>query len=225
MEGIILLVEDERSLLSSLKTELQFENYQVLEAKDGLQAVEVFNDYSSEIDLIILDWMLPKLDGLGVMRRIRANSDVPIIMLTARDYVGDKVMGFKSGADDYVTKPFDIEELLVRIASVLKRTRKNENKRYSVQDLVLDKDLHQVFRNNKIIQLTQREFKLLTFLFENVGKICSRNELLDHVWGVDFDGQPNIVDVYIRLLRNKIDKEYDNKLIHTVRGIGYMLKG
>lgn len=228
MDRTVLLVEDEKGLVDSLKTEFQFEDYQVLTALDGQSAVEIFNQHADEIDLIILDWMLPKLDGLGVLRRVRRDSDVPIIMLTARDYTGDKVAGLTSGADDYVTKPFDTEELLARMQVVLRRPRQLASSKaatiYTLDDLTLNVDKRQVTRGDHNIQLTQREFRLLLEMFKNVGKTFTRDELLDLVWGVNFDGQPNIVDVYIRYLRNKIDK-FPNKikLIHTVRGIGYSL--
>ncbi|ANK60644.1 response regulator transcription factor [Loigolactobacillus backii] len=228
MGKTVLLVEDEKGLVASLKTEFQFEDYQVLTAFDGLSAVTIFNQKQTEIDLLILDWMLPKLDGLGVLRRIRRESDVPIIMLTARDYTGDKVAGLTSGADDYVTKPFDTEELLARMQTVLRRPRQMQAKEttsiYKLDDLTLNIDKRQVMRGEHNIQLTQREFRLLLALFKDAGKTFTRDELLNLVWGVDFDGQPNIVDVYIRYLRNKIDRFADKKkLIHTVRGIGYVL--
>ena len=226
MEKTILLVEDEQGLVVSLKQELEFEGYHVMTAADGLLALKVFNKNKNLIDLIILDWMLPKLDGLGVMRRIRRTSNVQIIMLTARDYIGDKVAGLTGGADDYITKPFEIEELLARIQAVLRRPRQGFDQKqiYQLDDLTLDASKRRVMRNGLNIQLTQREYKLLLEMFKNVGKVFTRNELLDLVWGVDFEGDPNIVDVYIRYLRNKIDKfPTTKKLIHTVRGIGYSL--
>ncbi|MHC3377645.1 response regulator transcription factor [Ligilactobacillus equi] len=226
MKETILLVEDEVALAESLKLELEFEDYQVLTANDGLQALEVFQANATQISLIILDWMLPRLDGLGVLRRIRKDYQVPVIMLTARDYVGDKVAGLKGGADDYVTKPFDIEELLARIEVILRRLTSSTNlKTYRLGGLSLDEKSRQVLRDGQAILLTQREFQLLLELFKNQGEVCTRDELLDKVWGIDFDGQPNTVDVYIRLLRNKIDKNFDKKLLQTVRGLGYMLKG
>ncbi|MFT8823463.1 response regulator transcription factor [Liquorilactobacillus satsumensis] len=226
MNKTILLVEDELGLVVSLKKELQFENYEVLVANDGLAALSVFERHMQNIDLIILDWMLPKLDGLGVLRRIRRRNNVPIIMLTARDYTGDKVAGLTGGADDYVTKPFDVEELLARMKAVLRRPNRiaTEHPMYQLADLTVDTEKRRITRKNHNIQLTQREYKLLTVMFENIGKAFTRNELLDLVWGSDFEGDPNIVDVYIRYLRNKIDKfPNSKKLIHTVRGIGYSL--
>ncbi|KRL42401.1 MAG: response regulator transcription factor [Liquorilactobacillus nagelii] len=226
MNKTVLLVEDEPGLVASLKKELQFENYQVLTATDGLAALTAFNKNRHLIDLIILDWMLPKLDGLGVLRRIRRDYDVPIIMLTARDYTGDKVAGLTGGADDYVTKPFDIEELLARITAVLRRPRQTlaSYQIYQLDDLTLDTQKRRISRGKHNIQLTQREYNLLTEMFKVTGKVFTRNELLDLVWGSEFEGDPNIVDVYIRYLRNKIDKFPEcKKLIHTIRGVGYSL--
>lgn len=228
MNQTVLLVEDEQGLVDSLKTEFQFEDYDVLTATDGLTAVDTYEANKATVDLIILDWMLPKLDGLGVLRRIRKDSSVPIIMLTARDYSGDKVAGLQGGADDYVTKPFDTEELLARMQAVLRRPRmvmtEEQQSVYQIDDLVLDTQRRRVTRGDQQIALTQREYRLLTELFQDIGKVFTRNELLDAVWGADFDGEPNIVDVYIRYLRNKIDKLPNaKKLIHTIRGVGYSL--
>jgi DNA-binding response OmpR family regulator len=228
MGKTVLLVEDEQGLVESLKMEFQFEQYEVLTANDGLAAIETFTAQAAKIDLIILDWMLPKLDGLGVLRRIRRTSDVPIIMLTARDYTGDKVAGLLGGADDYVTKPFDTEELLARMEVVLRRPRNFKSDQsepiYKLDDLTFDTKKRRVTRGGNSIQLTQREYKLLLELFKAVDKVFTRDELLNLVWGTDFEGDPNIVDVYIRYLRNKIDKfPQHKKLIQTVRGVGYTL--
>ncbi|GHV96988.1 DNA-binding response regulator [Lactobacillus nasalidis] len=225
MKGTILLVEDEPGLAQSLNKEFQFEGYQVILAGDGEQAVDEFEKFQAEISLVLLDWMLPKLDGLGVLRRIRRISQVPVIMLTARDYAGDKVSGLKSGADDYVTKPFDIEELLARMEAVLRRARPSGGQEeYSLKGLTLNLKSREVIREGQIIQLTQREFLLLSEFMRRAGQVLTRDELLDAVWGADFDGQPNTVDVYVRLLRQKIDRNFSEKLLHTVRGVGYMLK-
>lgn len=226
MSKTILLVEDEIGLVASLEKELQFENYMVLVANDGIEALKIFEHNKKNIDLIILDWMLPKLDGLGVLRRIRRKYSVPVIMLTARDYSGDIVAGLTGGADDYITKPFDIEELLARIKAVLRRPSQtiDSSPIYQLADLKMDTKKRRITRNSHNIQLTQREYELLSVMLKNTGKVFTRNELLDLVWGSDFEGDPNIVDVYIRYLRNKIDKFPESKkLIHTVRGVGYSL--
>ncbi|KRM13135.1 response regulator transcription factor [Paucilactobacillus suebicus] len=228
MNKTVLLVEDEIGLIDSLKTEFEFENYNVLTSANGIDAVDLFLKERDKIDLILLDWMLPKLDGLGVLRRIKKDGDVPIIMLTARDYTGDKVAGLLEGADDYVTKPFDTEELLARMEVVLRRPSSNHLQGndgvYRLDDLIVDNDKHQVIRGSHNIQLTQREFNLLLELIKHSGKTFTRDELINSVWGVDFDGLPTVVDVYIRYLRNKIDRiPGENKLIHTTRGVGYSL--
>lgn len=225
MAKTILLVEDEESLISYLQPELEFENYQVLTATDGESGWKLFQE-NTAIDLVILDWMVPKLDGLEVLRRIRKISQKPVIMLTARDYVGDKVAGLDSGADDYITKPFEIEELLARIRVAWRKDSnlKETPTTYTIDNLVLDTKSRQVTRNDKVIQLTQREYELLLILLQNINSTLTRDELLDKVWGVDFEGQTNIVDVYIRYLRHKIDPDPENSLIKTVRGVGYTLR-
>lgn len=226
MKTKILLVEDEEGLADSLKTELELEDMVVIWAKDGQEALNLFHEHEQELNLIILDWMLPKLDGFSVLRRIRKNSQMPVIMLTARDYIGDKVAGLTGGADDYMTKPFEVEELLARIEVSLRHSQKtdHEAKIYTVGDLTVDTTTKRVSRHDKIIPLTQREYELLVVLVTNEDEACSRDGLLDEVWGVDFEGQPNILDVYVRNLRSKIDADPSNqKLIHTVRGVGYML--
>ncbi|WP_283596470.1 response regulator transcription factor [Ligilactobacillus aviarius] len=226
MQNTILLVEDEKGLLDSLSTELGFENYNVICAADGLSALDQFQKNKEKINLILLDWMLPKLDGLGVLRRIRKESQVPVIMLTARNYIGDKVAGLDGGADDYITKPFEIEELLARIRVAIRRVEKQTFKNdeiYKIENLILNTKTHQVLQNDKKIQLTQREFTLLKTLFEHQNEVMTRDEILDIVWGKDFLGDPNIVDVYIRLLRNKLECPDKKKLIKTIRGVGYSL--
>lgn len=222
----ILLVDDEASVIDFLEQELTFEDYHVVTAMDGQEALQTYQDQKSDLDLIILDWMLPKMDGLEVLRRIRKHDDIPVIMMTARDYVGDKVAGLDGGADDYITKPFDTEELLARIRVILRHEQraKTPQKVYQFADLALDTKSRQVQRNHRSIQLTQREYDLLLVLLKNAPTTLTRDELLDQVWGVDFEGQPNIVDVYVRYLRQKVDTEQERKLIHTVRGIGYCLR-
>lgn len=222
MKKTLLLVEDEPGLADSLQTEFQLEDFSVLWAADGEAALQQFNDHQDRINVIILDWMLPKLDGFSVLRRIRKHSQVPIIMLTARDYIGDKVAGLTGGADDYITKPFEMEELIARVEVALRHSQPQAASSLQVADLQVDLDTKRVTRNGQIITLTQREFELLVALLQNQNQPCSRDALLNTVWGVDFDGQPNILDVYIKNLRTKIDQSAP-KLIHTVRGVGYML--
>ncbi len=226
MKVTILLVEDEDSLISYLQQELQFEDYDVITATRGEDALEKYAANKNKISLLILDWMLPGLDGLAVIRRIRKqNDDVPIIMMTARDYVGDKVSGLDAGADDYITKPFDIEELLARIRVILRHSEQHTNRdeTYQLGNLTLDAKARQVTYGDNVVQLTQREYELLLTLIQHQGEALTRDELLDLVWGVNFEGQVNIVDVYVRYLRTKLDKYSDQPLIETIRGVGYRL--
>ncbi|MBH0231410.1 response regulator transcription factor [Halobacillus yeomjeoni] len=225
-EEKILLVEDERNVARFIQLELEHEGYAVTAVEDGEQALSSFEE--EEWSVILLDWMLPKLDGLEVCRRVRKKSAVPIILLTARDYIGDKIAGLDTGADDYITKPFEIEELLARIRAVARRYKgsapEEEKETYRYEDLVVDLKSRQVTRGGNPIELTQREFDLLVFLLKHKEEVVSRDWMLSAVWGYDFLGETNIVDVYIRYLRNKVDKAYEPKLIHTVRGVGYVLR-
>jgi len=222
----ILLVEDEVNVIQFMQLELEHEGYEVTTAKDGEEAMARFQE--KEWSVILLDWMLPKLDGLEVCRRIRKTSQVPIIILTARDYVGDKILGLDRGADDYITKPFEIEELLARIRAVLRRSQaqgeKAKEDKLVIKNLEVDLKSRRVAREGNEIELTQREFDLLVFLMKHEGEALSREWLLSAVWGYDFVGETNVVDVYIRYLRNKLDRDYEPTLIHTVRGIGYILR-
>jgi DNA-binding response OmpR family regulator len=225
LKTTLLLVEDEEGLADSLQTEFEIENMTVLWAKDGLDALAQFKAHADQIDLIILDWMLPRLDGFSVLHRIRRTSQVPIIMLTARDYIGDKVAGLTGGADDYLTKPFEMEELLARVAVALRHSHAEPQTAavYHLDDLTVNTETKRVERHNQIVLLTPREYELLLALLTNQDQACTRDDLLNSVWGVDFQGQPNIVDVYVRELRAKIDTPDEKKLIHTVRGTGYMI--
>ncbi|QIL50754.1 response regulator transcription factor [Weissella coleopterorum] len=220
MNKTLLLIEDEVALANSLATEFKFENFDVLIAKDGQDGLKTFEKYTNIIDIIILDWMLPKMSGMNLLREIRKISQVPIIMLTARNYISDKVMALSNGADDYITKPFELEELLIRIKVALRHTQKSvSDQLISINNLKINLEKTRVCIDDKIIALTKRECDLLVYLMTNKDRTCSRNDLLDAVWGVDFTGQPNIVDVYIRNLRHKIPRN----LIHTIRNQGYMI--
>lgn len=219
----ILLVEDEEKLARVVELELQYEGYQVEKAFDGRTGLE--KALSGGFDLVLLDIMLPQLSGMEVLRRLRKESGVPVIMLTARDTVVDKVAGLDSGADDYVTKPFEIEELLARIRAALrKRQVREEGEVLKAGPLVMDPQRHEVTVKGTPVELTRREFDLLHYLLENKERVISRESLLDHVWGFDFVGETNAVDVYIRFLRTKIDEAFGIKLIHTVRGVGYVIR-
>lgn len=221
----ILIVEDEEKIARFIELELKHEGYEVIKANNGRSGLEVAE--KGEVDLVILDVMLPEINGLEVLRRIRKVSDIPVIMLTARDAVMDKVSGLDAGADDYVTKPFAIEELLARIRTALKKrvvTVKKDVDVLSCGLLSLDKKKHKVVYNNTEIELTNREFTLLQILMENKNIVLTREVLIEKVCGYDYFGETNVIDVYIRFLRTKIDDVFNTKIITTVRGVGYVIK-
>ncbi|SHN75302.1 response regulator transcription factor [Desulfitobacterium chlororespirans] len=223
MSQTILIIEDEEKFARFVELELGYEGYTVTKAFDGRTGLELAE--TGRFDLILLDVMLPKLNGTEVLRRIRRTSAVPIIMLTARDSVMDKVSGLDSGANDYITKPFAIEELLARIRNALRNTAPlSSTEVLSASGLELDADRRTVTMRGKPVDLTKREFDLLHFLLKNKGIVLSRESLLENVWGFDFAGDTNAVDVYIRFLRGKIDEVFNVKFIHTVRGVGYVIK-
>ena len=216
----ILVVEDDAQISRVLRLELEHEGYVVETAADGHAGLE---KALKEPDLVILDLMLPKMDGLEVCTRIRAKSRVPIIMLTAKDRIPDRVSGLDTGADDYLTKPFSIEELLARVRARLRERHPNTNL-LAAKDLSMDRDRHEVERGGKAIALTAKEYALLEYLLLHRNKVHTRDELFNGVWGSDFLGDSNLIDVYIRYLRGKIDDGFDQKLVQTVRGVGYTLK-
>ncbi len=216
----ILVVEDDAQILRVLRLELEHEGYVVDTATDGLAGLE---KALKEPDLIVLDVMLPKMDGLEICTRVRAKSSVPIIMLTAKDRIPDRIGGLDLGADDYLTKPFSVEELLARIRARL-RERHPKSNILSVKDLTMDRDRHEVTRGGKPVSLTAKEYALLEYLLLHRNKVHTRDELFNGVWGSDFLGDSNLIDVYVRYLRGKIDDGFDEKLISTVRGVGYTLR-
>lgn len=219
----ILIVEDEPKIVRFLELELCHEGYDVLCANNGADGLSIA--LSEAVDLVLLDIMLPELSGMEVLRRLRRESGTPVILLTARDDLNDKVMGLDLGADDYITKPFRVEELLARIRAALRRPTINAQPgQLILSDLVMDTACHTVIRGEKALDLTKREFDLLEYLLRNRGAVLTRNQILEHVWGYDFDGNSNIVDVYIRYLRAKVEKENEPKLIQTVRGVGYSIR-
>ena len=222
MSEKILLVEDEEKLARVVEMELRYEGYQVTKAFDGRSGLE--QALSGQYDLVLLDIMLPQLSGMEVLRRLRRESDLPVIMLTARDSVIDKVSGLDSGADDYITKPFAIEELLARIRAALRKRSVRNGAILTAGELVMDVERHQVSVRDQSVELTKKEFDLLHQLLENKGRVLTREALLDSVWGFDFVGETNSVDVYIRFLRSKLDEAFGIKLIHTVRGVGYVIR-
>ncbi len=224
MSKKILLIEDEVKLARFVELELKYEGYDVKVCHDGRDGFEEFQN--ENYDLILLDLMLPGLNGIEICRRIRKLSDIPIIMLTAQDEVIDKVAGLDSGADDYVTKPFAIEELLARMRVALKRVRPEPVVKniYTCEDLVIDDDKHLVKVGENVVDLTKKEYDLLLYLLKSKNIVLSREQILNQVWGYNYIGETNVVDVYIRYLRSKIDEPFNKKFIHTIRGVGYYIK-
>ncbi|WP_339236684.1 response regulator transcription factor [Oceanobacillus sp. FSL W7-1281] len=221
----ILIVEDEQKISRVLQLELDYEGYETIVAANGKQALEYIE--AEEWGLILLDIMIPELSGLEVLRRVRKQgNETPVILLTARDEVYDKVNGLDLGANDYITKPFQIEELLARIRANLRKTVQSgsSNETLQVGDLQIDTAAHEVTRSGNMIDLTPREYDLLVCLLENKNRVLTREQLIEKVWGFDYIGETNVVDVYIRYLRQKIDKGYDKVYIQTIRGVGYSIK-
>ena len=223
MKDKILIIEDDPKIVRLLQIELQFEGFEMFFAYDGKEGLNMakYNSY----DLILLDLMMPKMNGMEVCKRIREFSQIPIIMLTAKDEVSDKVVGFDYGADDYMTKPFSNEELLARIKSLLRRTKKPKDKEdFIFEDLRISHVTYEVFRGDVELGLSKREFELLDYLVLNKGIVLSRDQILENVWGFEYIGNDNILDLYVKYLRDKLDKAYERKFIQTVRGIGFIFK-
>lgn len=226
----ILVVDDEQPVRESLRRSLRFNSYDVLTASDGLEAVEAVRSENPE--LLILDVMMPNMDGLEVCRTLRSEGwDRPILVLTARDGVSDRVAGLDAGADDYLPKPFALEELLARVRSLVRRASADSiaaeapvESKLSFEDLELDADTREVSRGGRSISLTRTEFSLLQLLMENPRKVLSRSKILEEVWGYDFPTSGNALEVYIGYLRKKTEGDGDSRLIHTVRGVGYVLR-
>ncbi|NUU77228.1 response regulator transcription factor [Paenibacillus xylanilyticus] len=245
MNEAVLVIEDEPKIARLLELELQYEGYQVGKAESGTEGLEMYND--GQWDLILLDIMLPGLSGIEVLRRIRAkDAMVPILMLTAKDSVEDKVSGLDLGANDYITKPFRIEELLARVRAALRlsaaaaaslsgvsphathessgHANEDETGWLTAAGLKLNEGTREVSRDGTPIELTPREFDLLVYLLQNQRQVLSRDQIVQAVWGYDYYGDTNVVDVYIRYVRKKVDNGFNPPLIHTVRGVGYVLK-
>ncbi len=220
----MLVAEDERELNRLISEKLMDEGYAVDSVYDGLSALEYLD--SADYDAAVLDIMMPKMDGIAVLRKHReCGGDTPVLFLTARDAVEDRVKGLDSGADDYLIKPFSFQELLARIRVLLRRGKIGKPNVLRVGDLSLDISSHSVERAGRKIELSLKEFSILQYMMMNEGCVIERESLRNHIWSWDYDGESNVIDVYIRFLRKKIDDDYDVKLIHTIRGAGYMIKG
>lgn len=218
----ILIIEDEKKIARFLQIELEHGGYNVAIEYSGNEGLRRASD--GNYDLIILDLMLPGMDGFSVLKEIRKKSSIPVIILSAKDEIKDKVMGLDIGADDYLTKPFSIEELMARIRNALRRNIKANTKKISYDGITMDLSTYEVLRDGQKIELTKKEFDLLKYLIINAEIVLTRENILENVWGYNYIGETNIVDVYIRYLRSKIDEPFSNKLIQTIRGVGYSLR-
>ncbi|TAK12554.1 MAG: response regulator transcription factor [Anaerolineae bacterium] len=222
MNPRVLIIEDDEAIVNFLRRSLAFEGYIIDAARDGQGGLLLAHD--NPPDIVVLDWMLPGMDGLEVCRRLRATADAPILMLTARDSVGDRVQGLDAGADDYMVKPFNLDELLARIRALLRRTQPVRPTVYEFMDLKLDTGTRQATRGSKVIDLTAKEYELLELFMRHPRQVLTREVIYDDVWGYDFGGDSNIIEVYVRYLRQKLEAGRASRLIHTVRGMGYVLR-
>lgn len=222
MKERILIIEDDEAIQRILKRALTYEGYMVEAALDGESGLKLFRE--SRPDLVVLDWMLPGIDGLEVCQRLRAASKVPILMLTAKDTVQDRVQGLDAGADDYIVKPFQVEEFLARVRALLRRTEAERAPVLKFSDLELDTRTRQARRGQRVIPLTAREFDLLELFMRHPRQVLTREMIFDRIWGYDFSGESNVLDVYIRYLRQKLEAEGEPRLIHTLRSVGYVLR-
>lgn len=222
MSARILVIEDDEAILKFLRRGLAYEGYQVDTAEDGQSGLALARD--NPPDLVVLDLMLPGIDGMEVCRRLRAGGPVPIIILTAKDTVNDRIQGLDMGADDYMVKPFNLDELLARIRALLRRAQPATPQIMRFSDLMLDTGTRQAIRNEREITLTAKEYELLELFMRHPRQVLTRDMIFDRVWGYDFGGESNIIEVYIRYLRQKLESEGEARLLHTVRGMGYVLR-
>jgi two-component system, OmpR family, response regulator MprA len=222
MKERILIIEDDEGILRVLRRALSYEGYQVETALDGETGINQARDWRP--DLIILDLMLPGMDGLEVTQRMRTQGNIPILMLTAKDTTTDRVLGLDAGADDYMTKPFELDELLARVRALLRRTQLERAPVLTFNDLTLDTSTRLASRQNRPIALTAKEYDLLELFMRHPRQVMTREMIFDRVWGYDFGGESNVLDVYIRYLRQKLESDGETRLIHTVRGVGYVLR-
>lgn len=222
MKERVLIIEDDEGILRLLRRALNYENYQVETSVDGEAGLTLARDWRP--DLVILDLMLPGMDGLEVTQRMRMDGNIPILMLTAKDTINDRVLGLDAGADDYMTKPFELDELLARVRALLRRTQLERAPVLSFNDLTLDTSTRQASRHGRQVPLTAKEYDLLELFMRHPRQVLTREMIFDRVWGYDFGGESNVLDVYIRYLRQKLETEGEMRLIHTVRGVGYVLR-
>jgi two-component system response regulator MprA len=222
MKERILIIEDDEGILKLLRRSLSYEGYEVETALDGKTGLNLAHDQHP--DLIILDWMLPGMDGLEVCRRLRSTSSVPILMLTAKDTTQDRVQGLDAGADDYLIKPFELEELLARVRALFRRTQPERVQVLTFMDLTLDTSTRQATRGERSIFLTAKEYELLELFLRHPRQVLTREMIFDRVWDYDFGGESNVLDVYIRYLRQKLEQDGEPRLLHTVRGVGYVMR-
>ncbi|WP_421655600.1 response regulator transcription factor [Leptothermofonsia sp. ETS-13] len=223
MSAHILLVEDEVKLARFIELELTSEGYRISVAHDGMAGLTLARESAPE--LVILDWMLPGMTGVEICHRLRATGiKVPVILLTAKDEVGDRVAGLDAGADDYVVKPFSIEELLARVRAHRRRTQEADQNTLQFDDLSLNRRTREVFRGQRAIELTAKEFDLLEYLLNHPRQVYTRDQILESVWGYDFIGDSNIIEVYVRYLRLKLEEKGEKRLIQTIRRVGYVLR-
>jgi two-component system, OmpR family, response regulator MprA len=222
MNERILIIEDDTAILKVLQRGLAYEGYTVDVATDGRTGLNLAHDHHP--DLVILDWMLPGMDGLEVCRRLRLQGGLPILMLTAKDTIQDRVQGLDAGADDYIVKPFNLDELTARIRALFRRTQTERNQVYQFADLTMDSDSRQVTRGSRLVPLTAKEYELLELFLRHPRQVLTREVIFDRVWGYDFGGESNVLEVYIRYLRQKLEAENESRLIHTVRSVGYVLR-
>ena len=219
----ILIAEDEPHLNDVISKKLKAEHYSIDSCFNGSEALDHIR--CAEYDAIVLDIMMPKVNGLEVLKALRAQNDkTPVLLLTAKDRIEDRVIGLDTGADDYLVKPFAFEELLARIRAMLRRACDHTSNRFEIADLIVDCDARAVFRGTIPIMLSSKEFSILEYLVRNKGVVLTREKIEQHIWNYDYEGGSNVVDVYIRYLRRKIDDNFDPKLIHTIRGMGYILR-
>jgi two-component system response regulator MprA len=222
MKEKILIIEDDEAILKVLHRVLSYEGYEIFKALNGQQGLNSARE--NRPDLVILDIMLPGMDGLEVCRRLRLGGSIPILMLTAKDTIQDRVTGLDAGADDYLVKPFEVEELLARLRALLRRTKSDRQPVLTFADLTLDTNTRQAYRKGREINLTATEYDLIELFLQHPRQVLTREVIFDRVWGYDFGGESNVLDVYIRYLRQKLEEAGESRLIFTIRGVGYVLR-